>query len=97
MDRLVEFHISFTNTPRVELQPGVVPGLSEVTVNAENLLQLVDGPDVLDGEVELHLCWRAVPEVVRPDLLVVAPPLQQVVQHVGHLPRHRGSRSEENS
>ena len=75
------------------MQPGVVPGLSEVAVNAEDLLQLVDGPDVLYGEVQLHHGRAAVPQVVRPDLLVVAAALQQVVQHVRHLHGHGGTRS----
>ena len=81
-----------SNLPGIELKSVVIPSLSEVTINTEDLLELVDGPDVLNGEVELHLGRRPVAEVVRPDLLVVAAPLQQVIQRVRHLERHRGSR-----
>ena len=82
-----------SNLPGIELKSVVIPSLSEVTINTENLLELVDGPDVLYGEVELHLGRRPVAEVVRPDLLVVAAALQQVVQHVRHLHGHGGTRS----
>ena len=77
--------------PGIELKSVIVPGLSEVTVNTEHLLELVNGTNVLYGEVELDLHRGAVPEVVRPDLLVVSPPLEQVVQRVRHLESYRGS------
>ena len=77
--------------PGIELKSVIVPGLSEVTVNTEHLLELVNGTNVLYGEVELDLHRGAVPEVVRPDLLVVSPPLEQVVQRVRHLECYRGS------
>ena len=37
--------------PGVELQSVVIPGLSEIAVDTEHLLELINGPNVADGEV----------------------------------------------
>ena len=71
--------ITIITAPGVELQPVIIPGLPEVAVDAEHLLQLVYGPDVADGEVKdyLHRLPRA---VFGPHLLVVTLLHQQVIQ-----------------
>ena len=72
--------------PGVELQPVVIPGLPEVAVDAKHLLELVNGPNVADGEVQddLHRLSRA---VLWPHLFVVTLLHQQVVQGIGYLKR----------
>lgn len=79
----------FIELPSVELQPVVIPGLPEVAVDAEHLLELVNGPDVADGEVQddLHRLPRA---VLGPHLFVVTLLHQQVVQGIGNLKREGG-------
>ena len=56
--------ITIITAPGVELQPVVIPGLPEVAVDAEHLLQLVYGPDVADGEVKDYLHGAATEPVV---------------------------------
>ena len=70
--------------PGIKLQSVVIPGLSEVAVDAEHLLELINGPNVADGEVEDHL--HGLPRAVhRPHLLVVILLNEQVIQCIGNL------------
>ena len=72
--------------PRVELKTRIEPGLSEVAVETEDLLQLINGTNVVDGEVQSHLDWQT--SGLWPHLLVVSLFEEKIVQSIRYLHCH---------
>ena len=76
--------VIYIRLPRVKLQSVVIPGLPEVAVDAKHLLELVNGSDVADCQVEDNL-YRLPRDVLWSHLPVVTLFHQQVVKCVGNL------------
>ena len=76
----------YLKLPRVELKTRIEPGLSEVAVKTEDLLQLINGTNVVDGEVQSHLHWQT--SGLWSHLLVVSLFEEKIVQSIRYLHCH---------